>query len=810
METTSTTGYHDPASEEPYCDVCCRIVDLYGSPYESGYRSELGTLAKVLESRCPHTTWITNDTIEPLDRYGQYVLNARKLAHSTGVSLGFHIRGTHQRTLDKVTTITEKNWISVTRSLELVARQDRPAHHGRSIVLNPQWIDLAVVRGWLSRCIQEHGVECDKPSWMKGVESVLPRRLVDVVQGCIVQFGDDKDKQYLALSYTWGQTTNLRSTRANLQELEQPEALRSTKFASQVPETIRNAIDVTRALGQRFLWVDSMCIIQDDTEEVDSQINNMHLIYGNSLLCLVAEVGRDAEYGLRGIPGSSGPRSVMQTIISLAGGERLSRLHPSKAPSESNFDYHRRAWTFQEYIFSKRRLIFNDGPLRWDCSCTVWREGLRCHPIADRDSDMRWEEARFAIRWTRSRIPSLANISGLIHAFNDRCLTYPQDVLRAFAGISAMLHRTYPGGLIFGHPEFFFDISLLWTTMTSVARRHPSSRPAARGPEHGPYGHIPSWSWMGWHGSLSFPCDLELQRTENYDQGFLEPVTQWYTMPSPQPGGPMMRKIESRWFEHKMLARGDGPLPPGWRRVVYKPPQRRKKDDLASLPRDLPRYSCVHESGPETEVWYPIPVPAEGDVVQLRPQTPYLYCVTERAFLFASRDVVFCNIMGVSITDGQGELVGILFLHEFFAARGQFESDPLANRVELIAVAKGWTAEIRRVTWLDSQNDVLSGANKQKNAASKGGRELDSKKSHEDIKKENKEQKPSDETDMWQESDNEVEQKPEWWNDGREDCYFVLWITWKDCVAYRQGYGRVFSAKWEKYKEKEPVELVLG
>jgi hypothetical protein len=92
----------------------------------------------------------------------------------------------------------------------------------------------------------------------------------------------------------------------------------------------------------------------------------MHLIYANSFLCLVAEEGNNAEYGLRGIKGVSAPRCVKQVIMELAGGERLARVDESWEPPLHAIDgYSSRAWTFQEHVFAKRRLIFSQGLLTW-------------------------------------------------------------------------------------------------------------------------------------------------------------------------------------------------------------------------------------------------------------------------------------------------------------------------------------------------------------------------------------------------------------------------------------------------------------
>ncbi|OAG11062.1 HET-domain-containing protein, partial [Paraphaeosphaeria sporulosa] len=429
------------------------------------------------------------------------------------------------------------------RTFNLIAKPGIHGHTGASRVIQSDWIHPVIPQSWYTACLREHGLKCEEPSWMAAqpLSIATPEWLVDVKTWCLVPYNSDTSR-YFTLSYTWGNANCLRTTAASLGLLQQPDSLRTT-YLGQLPRTIQDAIGITESLGETYLWIDSLCIVQDDAASLHNNLNNMHDIYARSALCLVAFAGVDANHGLNGLEGISGPRVVDQLTLPIADGENISWYNAPRArwdsfgelPKDIGRTYNERGWTFQEFIFAKRRLIFTDGPVRWICACTIWGEDKIGDLVIDNMTDMPFT------KWKDRQRPGLANfLTDVASEYNERHFSFWQDILNAFLGIQNHLHRTFFGGLNHGHPDMFFDISLLWEPEAEIARRGSSED----APTEGRY--LPTWSWMGWHGAFRFLCDHEYECYDRPSNGILGPVAQWFTF---QPSAPTNSKrlIKCDW-----------------------------------------------------------------------------------------------------------------------------------------------------------------------------------------------------------------------------------------------------------------------
>jgi hypothetical protein len=145
--------------------------------------------------------------------------------------------------------------------------------------------DTSMLEKWIETCNSGHGSHCQLPR-----DNSMPRRpewLIDVQELCVVPAGD---REYVALSYIWGSIDCLSLTQANLQTLQQEGSL----SASAMPNTIRDTIALVNDIGLQYLWVDRLCIIQDDPIAQRRQISIMADIFAGSYITIIAAQGRDA------------------------------------------------------------------------------------------------------------------------------------------------------------------------------------------------------------------------------------------------------------------------------------------------------------------------------------------------------------------------------------------------------------------------------------------------------------------------------------------------------------------------------------
>ena len=206
---------------------------------------------------------------------------------------------------------------------------------------NQHCVNLDLVRAWLTICDNFHQNECSN-IWARDRSSSTQIPwiyCVDVKHLRLVQI--PRTERYTALSYVWGSVDQFRTMKTSLDLLLTPGAL--SNVLNRIPQTIIDAIDLTRDLGFRYLWVDSLCIVQDDEESKDNFIPNMHLIYGNAWLTIIAQTAENANTGLQGY--RSGTRGRPQAIREVVPGLSLG-IAPHYGLIVYQSKHAERAWTY--------------------------------------------------------------------------------------------------------------------------------------------------------------------------------------------------------------------------------------------------------------------------------------------------------------------------------------------------------------------------------------------------------------------------------------------------------------------------------
>ena len=501
--------------------------------------------------------------------------------------------------------------------------------------------------------------------------------LIDLHLSCLVEFDGSVTRRYTALSYVWGELRDvLQSTKANHNNLCVPGALEKPENRNLIPTTILDAMILTYEMDVRFLWVDMLCIRQDDEDHMAQQLQQMASIYGNAYFTIIAASGVDARHGLRGINGSSAPRNFRERIIEFSPDVKMI------AWPEDNSDWtlavwHTRGWTFQERVVSPRTLVFVGDIVYWECREMRCFENLAYgHSNRPAPISPSGEYSLGLKPW-----PDLEDYFRLVAKYNTRRFKYENDALNAFTSITTVMSNTFQDGFLCGIPDFLFDIGILWSSRSSSVRR----------------GHFPSWSWVGWSGDVAVsraytaawrPISYE----SNLHDGLAEhdigqkvriiPLIKWFkTDRSRQP----LIRIRNGW--HKCAKREwghDTPLPEGWKHIEDK--DRRKKGQ-----------KFEHKAIGNIGFMFPFPVP-----LAIRKETPELSsplldfdtksCRLTLGDSFRPRASVLVDVgvatpaafLHINLRDPRGKWAGIiesLFLDEAQYVQG--------TSCELIAISKG-------------------------------------------------------------------------------------------------------------------------
>ncbi|KAF2492972.1 HET-domain-containing protein [Lophium mytilinum] len=291
--------------------------------------------------------------------------------------------------------------------------------------------------------------------------------------------------RYLALSYVWGGASQLQLTTTNFMILFTKNGL--NELSESIPKTIQDAMILCQNIGERYLWVDTLCIIQDDDTDRHIQISNMDIIYSQAILTIVAASGSSADAGIPGVRPKS--RSFEQHISSIDGKELISTRHDS-IPFIVNSPWYSRGWTLQEYVLSHRLLFFIGGEAVYCCRTTMWREDTRLEDTIpeERHSQTVATELQERIRLLRPFSGPVdhhgfRHYTELVNAYITRNLSKDNDILDAISGALRSVYSSL-GKFIYGHPEAKLGLSLLWQTED---KRLPERREG-----------FPSWSWAGW------------------------------------------------------------------------------------------------------------------------------------------------------------------------------------------------------------------------------------------------------------------------------------------------------------------------
>jgi hypothetical protein len=307
--------------------------------------------------------------------------------------------------------------------------------------------------------------------------------------------------RFVALSYVWGDSCNTDwSTTSNILQ-------RMTHLdPSTQPATIKDAIKVCERLGERHIWADRLCILQDDENDKSLQVQAMASICSAAKFVIVDASSDSMNDGMVGISRTR-KSHVSEEFCELSINIQLSALWDVVDPSPWNSP----GWTYQEAILPKRKLFFTESQIIYECALRIQHEETLAyhsfdHSMHDKinypttttslcygveeDGDQRLRRNNLNNR--KEEKPWEAFVRHLPR-YRRRKLRYTSDVLNAF---SAIIDALYTEGKSYqGFPLPDLDLAFLWNIWNEpfYARRR---RPVHEIQGGIPPGLLPSWSWI--------------------------------------------------------------------------------------------------------------------------------------------------------------------------------------------------------------------------------------------------------------------------------------------------------------------------
>jgi hypothetical protein len=218
----------------------------------------------------------------------------------------------------------------------------------------------------------------------------------------------------------------------------------------ELPQTFQDAVEITKALGIRYLWIDTFCIIQDDEKDWETQASLMAATYQNAYITLAAGASDDDDGGFfaEAYDKHVKPYKFHLNVDGISHEIYMRYVVPHAStggPREEVFPLMTRAWTLQERQLARRYLCFGQNEIFWECqedvacSCTMAEGPFNpCDPSEDLPQLPGCEP----LKYQYSRLNDLSSYEiaslwrDLVEDYSTRNLTKPGDKLPALAGLA--------------------------------------------------------------------------------------------------------------------------------------------------------------------------------------------------------------------------------------------------------------------------------------------------------------------------------------------------------------------------------------
>ncbi|KAF2027689.1 HET-domain-containing protein, partial [Setomelanomma holmii] len=351
---------------------------------------------------------------------------------------------------------------------------------------------FSLARKWMKNCIRDHP-PCTE---VYNSQVTLPTRLLDlrtVVQDSLVRMRivnptrrlqRSDELQYIALSHRWPSTPMLCLTSSTYGRLQEGIPI------DELPVTFQHAVRITLRLGPSYLWIDSLCIVQDSVSDWTYESANMGDIYRGSLCTIVAMQSASPETGCFTMRAFSQPSLSLSTEITLDS----PKSYTAEKLEMPSGDLLRRGWVVQERVLSSRSLYYDTDQLHWECISSNANE---MHPAMTDFNDTKMNPKRSFVSLlarpaTLVALPNAINWNfyqawtSLLTYYTACALTHSNDRLIAFQGMIAVIQQETGFQSLAGIWKELIHLELLWFKVPDSASKRGTLANS----------RLPTWSWI--------------------------------------------------------------------------------------------------------------------------------------------------------------------------------------------------------------------------------------------------------------------------------------------------------------------------
>ena len=357
-----------------------------------------------------------------------------------------------------------------------------------------------IIREWIKTC--DSHLNCASTTVTK-----LPRRVLDLgphrFRNCISLIETKKGDlgTYMTLSHRWGIPEPTKTTRDTLAKRKDSIRL------SSLPQTFRDAVAICRGLEVRFLWIDSLCILQDDKLDWEQESAKMAAVYAGSYLNIAATHAYSSTGGcfskrwttvdiresVRKVPIKSyqiqeyhkGNCFEVHARVSLEAGHHDLEVEQSRQLTGRRAPLLTRAWVFQERCLARRTLHFHAQELIWECKFGLMCE---CRDLNTIYQNRKWYQGWKArhISWKAEDIQDLPDFwLEVVEGFSRLDLSHESDRLPALSGLASRFSGSRLSTYLAGLWKEDIGRALLWYVGPHWKSSSSRSLPL----------RAPTWSW---------------------------------------------------------------------------------------------------------------------------------------------------------------------------------------------------------------------------------------------------------------------------------------------------------------------------